>query len=80
MDLPGPTSKFHRLPYAGLPLELHTEAWPTDDGGLEIAVSWQTEQVTRAFAEGENSRSGVRTKTVVTDIGPVSIDVGRDRD
>ena len=29
---------------------------------------------------GENSRNGVRTKTVVTDIGPVSIDVPRDRD
>ena len=29
---------------------------------------------------GENSRNGVRTKTVVTDIGPVTIDVPRDRD
>ena len=27
---------------------------------------------------GENSRNGVRTKTVITDIGPVSIDVTRD--
>jgi putative transposase len=29
---------------------------------------------------GENSRNGVRTKTVITDIGPVDIDVPRDRD
>jgi putative transposase len=29
---------------------------------------------------GENSRNGVRTKTVITDVGPVDIDVPRDRD
>ena len=29
---------------------------------------------------GENSRNGVRPKTVITDIGPVTIDAPRDRD
>ena len=29
---------------------------------------------------GENSRNGVRTKTVITDVGPIEIDVPRDRD
>jgi len=29
---------------------------------------------------GGNSRNGVRTKTVITDVGPVEIDVPRDRD
>ncbi len=28
----------------------------------------------------ENSRNGTRTKTVLTEIGPVQIDVPRDRD
>jgi putative transposase len=33
-----------------------------------------------AGRNGENSRNGFRTKTVITDIGPVTIDVPRDRD
>jgi putative transposase len=34
----------------------------------------------RAGHHSGNSRNGTRTKTVITDIGPVSIDVPRDRD
>lgn len=34
----------------------------------------------RAGREGGNSRSGTRSKTVLTDVGPVEIDVPRDRD
>ncbi len=30
--------------------------------------------------DGGNSRNGTRTKTVITDVGPVDIDVPRDRD
>ena len=30
--------------------------------------------------DGGNSRNGTRTKTVLTDIGPVDLDVPRDRD
>lgn len=30
--------------------------------------------------DGGNSRNGIRTKTVITDVGPVDIDVPRDRD
>ncbi|WP_199820694.1 transposase, partial [Streptomyces sp. NRRL F-2664] len=33
-----------------------------------------------AGKNGENSRNGKRSKTVVTDIGPVEIDVPRDRE
>jgi putative transposase len=33
-----------------------------------------------AGRNGENSRNGTRAKTVLTEIGPVSIDVPRDRD
>jgi putative transposase len=34
----------------------------------------------RAGHEGGNSRNGIRSKTVLTDVGPVEIDVPRDRD
>ena len=30
--------------------------------------------------DGGNSRNGTRSKTVITEVGPVSIDVSRDRD
>ena len=33
-----------------------------------------------AGRNGENSRNGTRSKTVITDVGPVQIDVPRDRD
>ena len=33
-----------------------------------------------AGRDGGNSRNGTRTKTVVTDVGPVELDVPRDRD
>jgi putative transposase len=29
---------------------------------------------------GDNSRNGTRSKTVITEIGPVDLDVPRDRD
>lgn len=32
-----------------------------------------------AGCDGGNSRNGTRTKTVLTDVGPVEIDVPRDR-
>jgi transposase-like protein len=34
----------------------------------------------RAGRDGVNSRNGTRTKTVLTEIGPVEIEVARDRD
>jgi putative transposase len=33
-----------------------------------------------AGRDGGNSRNGTRTKTVITDVGPVELDVPRDRD
>ena len=33
-----------------------------------------------AGRDGDNSRNGTRTKTVLTEIGPVQIEVPRDRD
>ena len=32
------------------------------------------------FPHGQNSRNGTRSKTVLTEVGPVEIDVPRDRD
>jgi putative transposase len=33
-----------------------------------------------AGRDGGNSRNGTRTKTVITEVGPVELDVPRDRD
>jgi putative transposase len=33
-----------------------------------------------AGRDGGNSRNGTRTKSVITDVGPVELDVPRDRD
>jgi putative transposase len=50
--------------------------------GLEVEMSEHLGYDKHAVAgrDGGNSRNGTRTKTVITEIGPVSIDVPRDRD
>ena len=50
--------------------------------GLEVEMSEHLgyDKHDVAGRDGGNSRNGTRTKTVITDIGPVDIDVPRDRD
>ena len=50
--------------------------------GLEVEMSEHLGYDRHAVEgrDGGNSRNGTRTKTVLTDVGPVSIDVPRDRD
>ena len=50
--------------------------------GLEVEMSEHVGYEKHAFEgrNGGNSRNGTRSKTVLTDIGPVQIDVPRDRD
>ncbi|MGW0836137.1 amino acid adenylation domain-containing protein [Streptomyces prunicolor] len=52
LDLAGLRTEFVRQPYLDLPLDLHTELWPTDDGGLRIEVCHRRELVADATAEG----------------------------
>jgi hypothetical protein len=50
LDITGARSRFHRQHYLDLPLELHTELWPTDDGGLWMTLYHQPD-VAEANAE-----------------------------
>ena len=46
------------------------------EGEMDAHLGYQKHERT----DGDNARNGTRTKTVITDIGPVEIDVPRDRD
>jgi len=48
------------------------------EGEMDVHVGYEKHAV--EGRNGDNSRNGTRTKTVITDIGPVDIEVPRDRD
>jgi hypothetical protein len=50
LRLGGPRTRFVRQPYLDLPLELHTELWPTEDGGLLLTVYSRPDAVPEAVA------------------------------
>lgn len=50
LDLPGVTATHLRQPYAALPLELHLEVWPDEDGALDAVLSYRRAAVTAATA------------------------------
>ncbi|MEV0170998.1 amino acid adenylation domain-containing protein [Streptomyces sp. NPDC050803] len=50
LDLPGVTATHLRPPYAALPLELHLEVWPDEDGTLDAVLSYRRDTVTAATA------------------------------
>jgi hypothetical protein len=45
LELTGLRTAFLRQPYVDLPLELHTELWPQEDGGLHAEVAYRPEVV-----------------------------------
>jgi mycobactin peptide synthetase MbtE len=45
LGLAGLRTTFIRQPYRELPLELHAELWPQDDGGLRLTISFRPEVV-----------------------------------
>jgi len=45
LALTGTRTRFLRQPYLDLALELHTEVWPDDEGGLCLEVSYRPEDV-----------------------------------
>ncbi|WP_217179078.1 non-ribosomal peptide synthetase [Streptomyces sp. AC495_CC817] len=45
LDLPGVASTHLRQPYPALPLELHLEVWPDEDGALDVVLSHRREAV-----------------------------------
>jgi amino acid adenylation domain-containing protein len=52
-DLPldGVATRFLRQPYLGLPTEVQTDVWPTDDGGLRVVVGFLPAAVAVGFAD-----------------------------
>ncbi|MFD4789733.1 amino acid adenylation domain-containing protein [Streptomyces sp. NPDC058459] len=50
LDLPGVVSAHLRQPYAALPLELHLEVWPDEDGTLDVVLSFRRDAVAAATA------------------------------
>jgi mycobactin peptide synthetase MbtE len=65
LSLTGLRTAFLRQPYVQLPLELHTELWPGEDGGMRLVVSFRPEAVpeitAREFAERFTDRVHART-------------------
>ncbi|MDX3523626.1 amino acid adenylation domain-containing protein [Streptomyces scabiei] len=50
LDLPGIVSTHLRQPYPALPLELHLEVWPDQDGTLDVVLSYRCEAVAETTA------------------------------
>ncbi|WP_446038208.1 amino acid adenylation domain-containing protein [Streptomyces sp. SID1121] len=51
LELAGVRTEFLRQPYLDLPLELHTELWPDERGGLRVEVSFRPEAVAETTAQ-----------------------------
>ncbi|WP_327233957.1 amino acid adenylation domain-containing protein [Streptomyces sp. NBC_01317] len=51
LELAGVRTDFLRQPYLDLPLELHTELWPDERGGLRVEVSFRPEAVAETTAQ-----------------------------
>jgi hypothetical protein len=65
LPLDGLRTAFVRQPYLELPLELHTELWPADDGSLDLTVYFQPETVARSCAEEIAKRYEERLRAAV---------------
>lgn len=70
LDLPGARTTFLRQPYLDLPLELHAELWPAEDGGLTLHVGFRPDAVPEATAAEIAKRFADRIRT--TDLRPAT--------
>jgi non-ribosomal peptide synthetase component F len=50
LGLRGLRTTFIRQPYLEIPLELHAELWPEDDGGLRLTIYFRTDVVPESIA------------------------------
>ncbi|MER7165421.1 amino acid adenylation domain-containing protein [Micromonospora sp. NPDC000207] len=64
LDLAGVGTTFVRQPYLDLPLELHTELWPSADGGLRLTVWHRPDAVTGSCARELAKRFEERLHTI----------------
>ncbi|MGC9669690.1 amino acid adenylation domain-containing protein [Planosporangium sp. 12N6] len=63
LALDGARATFVRQPYLDLPLELHAEIWPREDGGLRLTVCYRRDVVAGSTAEELAKRIGERIRT-----------------
>lgn len=64
LELVGARATLLRQPYLDLPLELHTELWPTDDGGLLVHTAFRPDAVAESTASEVSKRFADRVRTL----------------
>ncbi|WP_308120192.1 amino acid adenylation domain-containing protein [Streptomyces bambusae] len=65
LELVGARTTLLRQPYLDLPLELHTELWPADDGGLLVHTAFRPGTVAESTAREVSKRFTERVRTLV---------------
>ncbi|MEU8708325.1 amino acid adenylation domain-containing protein [Streptomyces sp. NPDC048565] len=70
LELVGAKTTLLRQPYLDLPLELHTELWPADDGGLFVHTAFRPEAVAESTAREVSKRLTERVRTLFPGVTP----------
>ncbi|MFE2145416.1 amino acid adenylation domain-containing protein [Streptomyces sp. NPDC059456] len=70
LELVGARTTLLRQPYLDLPLELHTELWPADDGGLLVHTAFRPDAVAEATAREVSKRFAERVRTLFPGVRP----------
>lgn len=64
LALEGARTTFVRQPYLDLPLELHAEIWPGEDGGLRLTLYFRRDVIAESTVEEMSKRIGERIRTL----------------
>ncbi|MFC3574953.1 amino acid adenylation domain-containing protein [Streptomyces yaanensis] len=70
LELVGARTTLLRQPYLDLPLELHTELWPADDGGLLVHTAFRPDAVAESTAREVSKRFAERVRTLFPGVTP----------
>ncbi|PSJ30351.1 non-ribosomal peptide synthetase [Streptosporangium nondiastaticum] len=70
LGLVGANTTLLRQPYLDLPLELHTELWPADDGGLLVHIAFRPDAVAESTAREVAKRFAERVRTLYPGVTP----------
>ncbi|MFJ8214490.1 amino acid adenylation domain-containing protein [Streptomyces sp. NPDC096033] len=70
LELVGARTTLLRQPYLDLPLELHTELWPSDDGGLLVHTAFRPDAVAESTAREVSKRFAERVRTLFPGVTP----------
>ncbi|WP_331719357.1 amino acid adenylation domain-containing protein [Streptomyces sp. NBC_00158] len=70
LELAGARTTLLRQPYLGLPLELHTELWPAEGGGLLVHTAFRPDAVAESTAREVSKRFAERVRTLIPGVTP----------